>query len=195
MNELAQTLYDWLYRDMSLRGAGLLVGILLLASHLYAAFNYAQLSAWLKRAPRDKTLGIVLLSVDLVLALVQMAAMDMGEFEKIRRIALVLLPVVYVLMILYVDEFLTARALGILLLLAATPVLNAAFLELPVTRLLLPALAYVWIVAGMFWVGMPYLLRDQINWVTASESRWKALAWSGAGYGAAILICALAFWG
>lgn len=195
MNELAYTLYDWLYRDLSLRTAGVLVGVFLLVSHLYALFNFATLRPWLKRAPRDKTLGIVLLSLGLVWALVQMAAMDLGEFEKVRKIALLLLPVIYVLMIMYVDEFLAARALGILALLAATPVLNAAFLELPVSRLLLPALAYAWIVAGMFWVGMPYLLRDQINWVTDSEGRWKKFALGGAAYGAVVLICAFAFWG
>ncbi len=195
MNELAHTLYDWLYRDLPLRWAGLILGVLLLVAHLYALFNFKNLRPWLKRAPRDKTLGIVLLSLDLVWALVLMSSMDLGEFEKIRKIALLLLPVVYVLMILYVDEFLTARALGILLLLAACPLLDAAFLQLPVSRLLLPALAYVWILLGMFWVGMPYLLRDQIGWVTASEGRWKKLALSGIGYGVALLVCAVAFWG
>ena len=75
-------------------------------------------------------------------------------------------------------RFLTARALGILMLLGACLFLVAAFLELPLTRLLLPVVAYVWIVLGMFWVGMPYLLRDQINWLAASELRWKDLfAW------------------
>jgi len=86
------------------------------------------------------------------------------------------------------------RAIGFFLILAACPVLDAAFLEPPVTRLLLVALAYVWIVKGMFWVGMPYLMRDQIAWATASPERWKALTLAGVGYGAAVLVCALAFY-
>lgn len=195
MNDLALSLYDWIYRDLSLRAAGLIVGIVLIVTHIYALFNFASARTWLKEAPRNKTLGIVILTIDLIWALILMSSMDLGEFWKVRKIALVLLPVVYGLMIVYVDEFLTARAIGILLLLASCPVLDAAFLQLPSTRLLLPLLAYGWIIAGMFWVGMPYLLRDQIGWVLASEARWKKLSLAGIGYGALVLVCALAFWG
>ena len=195
MSELAQPIYDWLYRDLSLRAAGLILGAFLVGLHLYAFFNRGTLLPWLKLAPRQKTVGIVLLTVDLIWAMILMSSMDLGEFWKIRKIALILLPVLYGLMILYVDEFLTARALGILMLLGACPFLDAAFLEMPLSRLLLPLVAYVWIVLGMFWVGMPYLLRDQINWLAASESRWKGLSLGGAIYGGLVLACALAWWG
>ena len=195
MSELAQPIYDWLYRDLSLRTGGLILGVLLIAIHLYAFFNRSTLLPFLKMAPRQKTLGVVILTVDLGWSLILMSSMDLGEFWKIRRIALVLLPVIYGLMIVYVDEFLTARALGILLLLAACPFLDAAFLEMPLSRLLLPVMAYVWIILGMFWVGMPYLMRDHINWLGASESRWKGLSLGGAVYGAVVLACALAWWG
>ena len=80
------------------------------------------------------------------------------------------------------------------LILAACPVLNAAFLEPPVSRLLLVALAYGWIIKGMVWVGMPYLMRDQINWAVADSKRWKLLTLAGVLYGAAVLVCALAFY-
>jgi hypothetical protein len=195
MSELAQLIYDWLYRDLSLRTAGLILGALLVALHLYAFFNRDRLLAWLKSAPRHKSLGIVLLAIDLAWSLILMSSMDLGEFWKIRKIGLILLPILFGLMILYVDEFLAARALGILLLLLACPFLDAAFLEMPMTRLLLPVIAYIWIIFGMFWVGMPYLLRDQINWLAGSEARWKGLSLAGAGYGAVVLLCALAWWG
>jgi len=45
-------------------------------------------------------------------------------------------------------------------------------------------LVFVWIVFAMFWVGMPYTLRDQIGWVTGSEKRWRAAALGGIVYGA-----------
>lgn len=195
MFELANSLYDWLYRGLSLRGAGLIVGLLLVATHAYAFFNYRSLRPALQEAPRNKRVGTVLLSIALVWALVLVSSMDMGEFWRVRRIALILLPVVFGLMLAYVDEFLTARALGILMLLAACPILDAAFLETPRTRLLLPLLAYVWIILGMFWVGMPYLFRDHTGWATATEARWKKLSLGGVLYGGLILVCALAFWG
>ena len=46
----------------------------------------------------------------------------------------------------------------------------------------------------MFWVGMPYLLRDQIAWVSASAKRWRGLAVGGLVYGAAVLLFALFSW-
>lgn len=194
MSELAHSIYDWLYRDLSLRTAGLIVGLLLIASHAYALFNYQTLRSLLRDAPRNKTLGTAILAVALVWALILVSSMDMGEFWRVRRIALILLPVVFGLMIAYVDEFLTARALGILMLLAACPVIDAAFLESPRTRLLLPLLAYGWIILGMFWVGLPYLFREYTNWITATEGRWKKLALSGIAYGTLLVGCALAFW-
>ncbi len=52
-------------------------------------------------------------------------------------------------------------------------------------------LAYIWLTLGMFWVGKPYLLRDQINWITKSVLRWRALSGLGVLWGALIFSLAL----
>jgi len=54
--------------------------------------------------------------------------------------------------------------------------------------------AYVWVIAGLFYVGMPYLLRDAIQWVTADRNRLKLGALAGTLYGLALVVCALAWW-
>ncbi len=95
---------------------------------------------------------------------------------------------------LYVEEFLAARALGMLLLLAAEVLLESAALRSEPTRLLLVVLAYVWVLSGLFMVGMPYLLRDAVNLATASTRRWKLACFGGVAYGAALLVCAILFW-
>lgn len=195
MSDLFQAVYNWLYHDLSLRSAGLILGVLLLALHLAALVRARTFMEWARRLPRHRTAGIVLLSVDLLWSWMMVSSMDMGEFWRLRKLVLILLPVSFVLMLLYVDEFLAPRAAGILLLLAAAPVLDAAFLEPPASRLVLPVLAYGWIILGMFWVGMPYLMRDHIRWATASERRWRGLAAGGAAYSLLILALAVAFWG
>ena len=88
------------------------------------------------------------------------------------------------------DEFLAVRALGILCLLAAEPLLDAAFLRPEASRLLVTVLAYLMIVAGLFWVTMPYLLREQIHWSTKTAGRWRLLSGLAFVFGAAILVCA-----
>jgi len=120
---------------------------------------------------------------------------DLGEFYTWEKPIRVILPIAFVLFVLFVDEFLAVRAIGIFFLLLACPMLDLAFLQPQVTRLLLPLLAYVWIFFALFWVGMPYLMRDQITWALGKPWRWRVLAFVGIDYGLAMVVCALAFWG
>jgi len=92
-----------------------------------------------------------------------------------------------VLMLRFVREFLAVRALGMLLLLAAEPLLESAWMRPETGRLWLVGLVYGWIVAGLFFIGTPYVLRDAIQWVTSASWRWQAAAWGGIAYGALLL--------
>jgi hypothetical protein len=104
---------------------------------------------------------------------------------------MMLVPLSFFLVIIYVPEFLAVRALGTLMILAASPLLHAAFLQPQTSRLLIPILAYVWAIVGMFLVGLPYLLRDWIDWVTQSATRWRLAAIGGAAYGALLFVVAV----
>ncbi len=194
MSDLANSLYNWLYFKLELRTLGLALGLGLMVAHAVALLKAPQVTAWLKKFPRNRTIGSVLLTIDLVWALILITSMDLGEFHTMRKLVQIIIPLAYLGMIYYVEEFLAARALGILLLLAACPVLDAAFLKLPVTRLLIPTLAYVWIILGLFWVGMPYLMRDHIAWASQTTGRWRALCTAGVAYGLALFACALFFY-
>jgi hypothetical protein len=121
-------------------------------------------------------------------------AMDLGEFNNAKPLLRILIPITMVLVVISVRDFLAVRALGVLGLLAAAPLLESAFLKDPATRLLVPIYAYGLLTASLFWVGMPYLFRDAVDWVTAESKRWNAMVLGGLAYGAALVICALAFW-
>jgi hypothetical protein len=117
--------------------------------------------------------------------------MDLGEFSRFRTWLQIAVPLVFILTIFFVDEFLSVRALGIMTLLAAEPILSSAFLRPELARLLVVIFAYVWLTLGLFWVGMPYLLRDQISWLTKSAARFKAATLFGVLYAVAVLACAV----
>jgi hypothetical protein len=196
---MIQSLYYYLYHQKSTGGitlftAGMVVGLLLLFSHLYAWFKSTEAKLFLQKFPRNYPLGIAILFLALLWVLMCLKHMDMGEFYHLREQLLIGVPIFFVLIVIYVREYLSVRALGCLLLLAAGPLLEAAFLQPQLSRLLLPALAYVWIIAGMFFIGMPFLLRDAIQWVLAKESRWKLATISGVAYGILILSAAVLFW-
>lgn len=177
-----------------LQAVGIAVGTALIVAHLLGWWKSDVVRKKLPEFPRSRLAGTILTALATVWALWLVATIDLGEFSGLRRLLVILVPVAGFLTIRFVDEFLSVRALGFLALLAAEPLLEAAFLKLPVTRLLLVVLAYGWVVAGLFWVGMPYLLRDQIAWAVRSPLRWKGLMGAGMAYGLALIFCALAFW-
>ncbi len=192
-----QSLYDWIFHQnadgsgLTLKTAGLALGVVLLTGHLVAWAAADKLMTAARTFPRNRSWGIALLVVATVWSLFLVKHMDMGEFFTWRQRILIIVPVTFILVVVYVTEFLAVRALGVVLLLASAPVLHAAFLQPQISRILLPILAYAWIIAGMFFVGMPYLLRDWITWLTHNPARWKMAAFGGAAYGAAMIVLAL----
>ncbi|HLW34477.1 MAG TPA: hypothetical protein VKS98_02355 [Chthoniobacterales bacterium] len=176
--------------DFDLRTAGIVAGVLLLILSLPGFIKPSTVQGWVKGLPRSRVAGVVLLTIVLVWSFWLLATMEMGEFSSFRRPLLIILPIGYLLVMRFVEEFLAVRALGILCLLAAEPLLEAAFFRYETSRLFLTVLAYLMIVAGLFWVTMPYLLRDQINWSTKTTTRWHAIHGLAAVYAIAILACA-----
>jgi len=179
---------------LDLRTVGLIAGALLLVAHLFAVFQQGGCEKWLKKFPRSRPLGTVLVVIAGVWSFLLIAGMDLGEFSGLRRPMMIAIAAATFLSWKYMDEFLAVRSLGMLALLAAEPILGAAFLRPETSRLLVVVLAYAWIILGLFWVGMPWVLRDQIAWLTARRERFQAAAWGGAVYGAAILLVAVIFW-
>jgi hypothetical protein len=176
---------------LSLQTAGYIAGIVLLLFGLWGLVRPDASQAAARSLPRSRVAGFVLLTIAFFWSFWLLATMEMGEFSSFRKPLLFILPVGFLLVLRFVDEFLSARALGILFLLAAEPLLDAAFFRDEPSRLLVTVFAYALIVIGLFWVTMPYLLRDQINWSARSNGRWRATHAIFFLYGAAILACAV----
>ena len=192
------------YERLSLFTVGLILGSALIAVHVFMLLRPQLAQSFLKSFPRNVMLGQILLGMGLAWFWLLVApasmgtlgalAMDLGEFNNAKPLLRILIPITMVLVVISVRDFLAVRALGVLGLLAAAPLLESAFLKDPATRLLVPIYAYGLLTASLFWVGMPYLFRDAVNWVTAESRRWNAMVITGLAYGVAMVICALAFW-
>jgi hypothetical protein len=178
----------------SLQLTGIVVGLLLVIAHALALALPVPTQSFLRALPRSRTWGTIFLAISALWAFWLVCTIDLGEFARLRSLLTIAVPVGAVLAWVFVDEFLAVRALGILALLAADPILDAAFLRLEASRLLLVCLAYVWILSGLFLVGMPYIMRDLIAWIVGSTTRYRAGAMAGIVCGAAILGCAILCW-
>lgn len=192
------------YEHLSLFTVGLVLAVWLMGVHALMLFKPVMVQEFLKKFPRNSWLGQILLGIGLVwfwlliapdnLGSISSLAMDLGEFNGAKPILRILVPISMFLVVISVRDFLAVRALGVVGLMVASPMLESAFLKDPSSRLLVPLYAYALLTASMFWVGMPYLFRDAVTWATASAQRWNLLALVGLGYGVATLVCALAFW-
>lgn len=192
-------LYDYLYHlaptgGIPLKGTGIVVALALILSHGWALNNTAKTQAFLKAFPRTYSWGVILLTIDFVWSEFALVNMDMGEFFNMRDKFMMIVAGGYIAVLIYVKEFLAVRALGALLLLVAGPVLTAAFLQPQTSRLLLPILAYVWIIVGMFFIGMPFLMRDWVDSLISKPQRWNLAVYSGIAYGAVLLVAALLYY-
>lgn len=176
---------------LSLQVAGMIAGIFLLLAAAPGMLKPDLARGVATRFPRSRSLGVALLTADFLWAFWLVATMEMGEFSRFRGPLLIILPIAFFLVIRFVGEFLAVRALGIFCLLAAEPLLDAAFFRYETSRLVLTVFAYLLILAGLFWVMMPYLLREQIDWSARSASRWRLMNGLAMLYGAALLALAI----
>jgi len=192
------------YEHLSLFTVGIILAVWLIGSHSLMLAKPVFVLGFLKKFPRNQFLGQLLLGMGLAwfwlliapenMGLISSLAMDLGEFNGAKPMLRILVPVSMFLVATSVRDFLAVRALGVVGLMAASPLLESAFLKDPSSRILVPVYAYALLTASMFCVGMPYLFRDAVDWAAANSKRWTFLALAGLGYGLATLVCAIVFW-
>lgn len=192
------------YQHLPLFGTGLVLALFLIGIHLVMLLKPEPVQGFLKKFPRNDQLGQILLGIGLAwfwlliapsgMGKLSALSMDLGEFNGAKRFLQWGTPISLFLVCYSVRDFLAVRALGVLGLMVAAPLLSAAFLEDPQSRLVIPIYAYALLTASMFMVGMPYLFRDAVTWVTADQKRWKLCSLAGLVYGIVVLVFALAFW-
>jgi hypothetical protein len=192
------------YEQISLFTAGILLAVWLISVHAVMLAKPTQVQGYMKKFPRDVIAGQILLALGMAwfwllvapdgMGKLSALQMDLGEFNKAKPLLRLVVPVAVVAVAISVRDFLAVRALGLCGLLLAAPLLESAFLKDPTTRLLIPIFAYAMLTASLFMVGMPYLFRDAVTWVSASRGRWATFGLSGLAYGVATLVCAILFW-
>jgi hypothetical protein len=192
------------YEKISLSSAGFVLAAVLIALHLWMLLKPVAVMSFLKGFPRRHSLGGILLGVGMFwfwMLIMPDAffkspiAMDLQDFNSLKKIMFFAVPLITYLMITECKEFLAVRGLGLCLLMAAAPLLAAAWQEPHAFKFLIPLYAYAMVIKGLFMVSMPYLTRDLINWATSSTARFRILSLSGLAYGIAVLTSAILFWG
>ena len=155
----------------SLAQVSIALGILAIITNGLVLWKFQQSKTFLLQLHRNYKLGIILFALAVAWTIWIVFNIDLMEYTRLRGHFIFVVLLIAGCVIKFLPDYLSVRALGILLLLAANILLDATFLRDDPARLIITVLAYVMAIVGMFHVGAPYLARDAIAWLYQNEKR------------------------
>jgi hypothetical protein len=179
---------------MSLTLATLIPGLLLIAVGVPLLLNHSGYAAMLKAFPRSNRMANVCFGAAAVWFLYIVAHLGEADLIIPRSFMFGGFALLAVLSLIYMREFLAVRGLAALILVAAMPLLDAAYMEWdkPQRRLMVAAV-YVAITLAIWLGAQPWRLRDFFGWLFAQPGRARALGGALAGYGVVLSIVAFTY--
>jgi hypothetical protein len=179
---------------MSLLLATLLPGLFLVALGVPLLINSSRAVASLKAMPRSMSAAYVFFGAGAAWFLWNVWHLSAADFGEYRTWLTIGFFAVAALSFKCVPDFLAVRGLAILVLLAATPLLRAAYMEFQhPQRLFMVSLVYLFIVLAIWLGASPFRLRDFFEWVFATPSRSRGLGAVMLGYGLLLTLVAFTY--
>jgi hypothetical protein len=179
---------------MSLLLATLLPGLLLLALGGALLSGNTLVSSTLKAFPRSTNAAYLFFGGATLWFLYHVWNMSPADFREFRVPLFFGFAAVAVLSFWYVPDFLAVRGLAALVLLAASPLLGAAYMEWShPQRLLLVGFVYLCIALAIWLGATPYRLRDFFEWLFRTDRRPRVLGGALLVYGLVLSIVAFTY--
>jgi hypothetical protein len=166
--------------------ATLIPGLFLVLLGAVLCWNGAPVATQAKALPRSKEAAWVLFSAAAAWFIWRVSRLSEADLIFFQKPTMVMLgfAVLAVLSLIYTPDFLAVRALAILMLVAAEPLLGAAYMEWThPQRLLMVTAVYVGITAALYLAAYPFRLRDFFDWLFRSAGRPRLLGAVLLGYG------------
>jgi len=133
-----------------------------------AWFTFAPaINAWLAAFPRNVWAGRALAALDIALIAYLLLSEGFEWVNARQPLVFIAAPAAFAIVIIFMDELLSVRALGGLCLLIPFWVLKAAFMHPAPGRLLMTSFAYLLVAVGMVLVWSPYLFHKFVKRATA----------------------------
>lgn len=150
---------------------------------------HAAAKVW-RALPRSVWPGRLLAALCIVWAALWLCIMPLGPLSVIRDLLWLLVPIAIASVCIFTPELLTCRAIGGLLVLVPTPMLSSAAWHSSPFRYVVIVYAYAMIVTGMYYIALPWLLRDHITWSLAKPVRSRTIAIAAVALGLALVALA-----
>jgi hypothetical protein len=159
--------------EMRLSLLSILLGVGMSVPQVYALTKPAEFTTAARRLPRNVPVGIVLMLLATAWFLWIVNQEPIADFSAYKPAMMIAFAAVGVLTCVFVQDFLAARGLAVVMLLLAKLMLDTGRPHLGQSPfvLVIQAWAYVLIVAGFWFTVTPWKLRDFVEFATATENR------------------------
>ena len=181
---------------MSLFLATLLPGLFLALLGALLAWGDPRVSSTAKALPRSQRGAWLFFGAGalwFLYRLSQLGEADLIFFQKPAPV-MIAFGVLAVLAFIYAPDFLAVRGLCVLMLLAAEPLLYAAYMEWQhPQRLLMVTAVYTGLALALYLAAAPYRLRDFFDWLFLRPGRARALGAGLLAYGLVTAVAAFTY--
>ena len=176
---------------MKLSTLSVLLGLGFGLPQVFGLLKPAAVRAAVRKFPRSEICGYVLMAVGTLWFLHNLQGESISDFAAYKPMMLAGFCAVGVGTCIFVRDFLAVRGLAIVLLLLAKLMVDTARWADSDWRLVIVVLAYVWVIAGIWFTVSPWRLRDLINWATASDQRVRVVSGIRLAFGLFLVILGL----
>lgn len=177
---------------MSLFSASLIPGLILIALGVPLLLNITGVTSAIRAFPRSASAGYLVFSAAAAWFLYNILHLSNADFGEYRYWLFAGFAAVAILSFKCVPDFLGVRGASALVLIAASPFLDSAYMEYDrPMRLFMVSFVYVAILVALWLGAQPWRLRDFFNWLFARQARSRGLGGLILAYG--VLLCGAAF--
>jgi hypothetical protein len=163
---------------MTLSLLTILLGVCIGLPQVYGIARPGQLAAAARKFPRNLPAGIVLMLLGTAWFAWNVNVEPIADFSAFKPYMIGGFIAVGIGSCIFVQDFLAVRGLAVVLLLLGKLMVDTGRPHVGQSPfvLVIQALAYAYVILGIWFTVTPWRLRDIINWATATESRTRNLS-------------------
>lgn len=176
---------------MTLYIATLLPGIMLLILGVLLLWEKVNFETLVKASLRSFPVTCITMGLGSGWFIYEVSQLGVADFGHYRKYLFILFLAIALLSFVFAKDFLSVRGAVILVLMSARALLEAAYMQDPMSRLFMVSFVYLCIVVALYLGVVPYRMRDFFNWLFARRRRVNNFGSLIALYG--LLLCVVAF--
>jgi hypothetical protein len=147
------------------------LGLCVTAVNLYGLLKPSEFGKFFRNLPRSLPAGYLFMLSATAWFMWNVSRESLSDFESLKPFLFTLFVGVGVGSCFFVQDFLAARGLAVLMLLLGKLMVDTQRWAESDWRLVIVVWAYLLVLAGMWFTISPWRLRDLFYWATASEKR------------------------